>query len=197
MKRSSALFAALVVLFVWIAGCSSGPTRQQRDQGRVHSAARRILRGSQPAAGKDRRRRLQPGIAADQFALFAKQARHQPTPDIDREQFEIMLTEIDKTVGAIPLGTGRTDCTATNPRLMRRWHRRTGNCRVPTRRRRSTACRRSTPALNTSRGPRHPHATRPRRLLPLRGGGRGTRRRWRCSRSTPPCSTGGSGWPAG
>ena len=29
MKRSRALFAALVVLSVWIAGCSSGPTPEQ------------------------------------------------------------------------------------------------------------------------------------------------------------------------
>ena len=39
-------------------------------------------------------------MAADQFALFASQARdYQPAPDLDRDKFEIMLTEFDKTAG--------------------------------------------------------------------------------------------------
>jgi WD40 repeat protein len=43
--------------------------------------------------------KTQPGVYADQIALYADQARHyQPRPKIDREQLEIMLTEIDNTV---------------------------------------------------------------------------------------------------
>ena len=77
MKRSGALFAALIVLFVWISGCS-GPTPEQRA---IKDAFIRqlvgYLRGSRPAAGKDRRE-AQPGMSADQFALFVEQARANP-----------------------------------------------------------------------------------------------------------------------
>ena len=40
----------------------------------------------------------QPGIYADQFARFVDQARSQPAPDVDRAQFETLLTEMDGTV---------------------------------------------------------------------------------------------------
>ena len=103
--------------------------------------------------------KAQPGIFADQFALFVAQARRQPAPELDRDQFKIMLTEFDATVGAIPRGTDRT---GRRRPIQGRCGAGTGEpgIRVPTRRRRSTACRRSTPALNTRRGRPAPDAVR-------------------------------------
>jgi hypothetical protein len=94
----------------------------------------------QPAAGKDRRQG-QPRIAAHEFVLFADRARRQPAPDLDREQFEIMLNEIDNAAGGFRLAQVAL-MAGDRASAMRRWHRRTGNGRVPTRQRRSTACRR-------------------------------------------------------
>jgi N-acetylneuraminic acid mutarotase len=99
MKRTGALFAALVVLSVWVAGCSGGPTPQQLE---IKQAFIRQLIGF--CGEMDRQMgkidpEAEPGIAADQYALFAAQARRQTAPDIDRRQFEIMLAGIDKTVG--------------------------------------------------------------------------------------------------
>jgi N-acetylneuraminic acid mutarotase len=96
MKRRFTLLAVLVVLSVWIAGCNSGSTQIEVKQAFIRQLVRfcaevdRQLATISPKA--------QPGIYADQFALFAKQARDfQPRPDIDQEQFEIMLTEFDNT----------------------------------------------------------------------------------------------------
>jgi N-acetylneuraminic acid mutarotase len=99
MKRSRALFAALVVLSVWIAGCSSAPTPEQIA---IKDAFIRQLVGfcgevNRQLNGIDRR--AQPGIWADRFAEFAGQARRQAPPPLDQEQFKIMLTKIDITVG--------------------------------------------------------------------------------------------------
>ena len=100
MKRSSALLVALVVLTVWIAGCSRGPTPEQLqikdafiDQligfcAEVNRQLKKIEGG--PTA--------QPGKVADQFELLAEQARRQHEPDLHRDQFKIMMTEIDATV---------------------------------------------------------------------------------------------------
>jgi len=101
MKRRRGLLAALVVLSVWIAGCSSGPTLEQIA---IKDAFIRQLIGfcadvNRQIAKIEGGVTAQPGIAADQFALFAEQARRQPAPDLDREQFKIMLTKIDITVG--------------------------------------------------------------------------------------------------
>jgi hypothetical protein len=55
MKRSRALLAALVVLSVWIAGCSSGhPPNEKETKAAFIKPAHRILRRSRPEAGKDR-----------------------------------------------------------------------------------------------------------------------------------------------
>jgi N-acetylneuraminic acid mutarotase len=101
MKRSGVLFTALIVISVWIAGCGSAPTRTP-EQIAIKDAFIRQLVGfcaevNRQLDGIDRT--VQPGIWADQFALFAGQARRQPPPDLDREQFKIMLTNIDITVG--------------------------------------------------------------------------------------------------
>jgi hypothetical protein len=98
MKRSGALLAALVVLSVWIAGCHSGPTQIAIKQAFIRELVRFCAEVDRQLANVDPK--AQPEIFAVQFALFAKQARdYQPRPDIDREQFEIMLTEIDNTAG--------------------------------------------------------------------------------------------------
>jgi N-acetylneuraminic acid mutarotase len=100
MKRSGVLFAALVVISVWIAGCSSTPTRTP-EQLAIKDAFIRQLIGfcaevNRQLTGVEAK--AEPGIWADQFALFSAQARRQAAPEVDREQFEIMLTEIDNTV---------------------------------------------------------------------------------------------------
>ena len=99
MKRSRALLAALVVLFVWIAGCSSGHPPNEKE---IKAAFINQLIGF--CAEVDRKLegidpKVQPGIWADQLKLFVNQARRQPPPALDREQFEMMLTKIDNTVG--------------------------------------------------------------------------------------------------
>ncbi len=99
MKPSRALLAALVVLSVWIAGCSSGPTLEQIA---IKDAFIRQLIGF--CAEVDRQLanidpKVQPGISADQFALFVAQARRQEAPEIDRDKFKIMLTKFDATSG--------------------------------------------------------------------------------------------------
>jgi N-acetylneuraminic acid mutarotase len=99
MKRSGALFAALVILSVWIGGCSSAPTP---DQIAIKQAFIRQLIGSCAEVNRQLANidaKAQPGIHADEYAQFADEARRQPAPDLDREQFEIMLTKIDTTVG--------------------------------------------------------------------------------------------------
>jgi N-acetylneuraminic acid mutarotase len=101
MKRSGALFAALVFISVWIAGCSSAPTRTP-EQIAIKEAFIRQLVGFCAEVNRQLaniRPNAEPGIWADQFALFAAQARRQPPPALDQEQFKIMLTKIDITVG--------------------------------------------------------------------------------------------------
>lgn len=98
MKRNGSLFSVLVVLAVWVAGCSTGPTP---DQIAVKQAFIRELIGF--CAAVDQRlanidAKEQPGTYADQFALFADQAQRQPAPELDRDQFQIMLNGIDNTV---------------------------------------------------------------------------------------------------
>ena len=95
MKRSVTLLAALVVLSVWIVGCSGPPQKDIKDAFVQQltgfcAEVNRKLQGIEDKA--------QPGIYADQFALLAEQARRrQPKPKIDREQFEILVTEFENT----------------------------------------------------------------------------------------------------
>jgi len=100
MKRSITLLAALVVLSVWIAGCNSGPTQKEIKDAFVHQLTVFCAEVVQQLAKIPGGANSEPGIAADQFALFVKQASdYQPRPDIDRDKFEIMLTQFDKTAG--------------------------------------------------------------------------------------------------
>jgi N-acetylneuraminic acid mutarotase len=100
VKRSVTLFAALVVLSVWIAGCSSGPTQKEIKDAFVRQLVGFCAELDRQVAKIPGGREAEPGMAADQFALFVKQASdYQPKPDIDRDKFEIMLTEFDKTAG--------------------------------------------------------------------------------------------------
>ena len=100
MKRSVTLLAALVVLSVWIAGCNSGPTQKEIKDAFVRQLVGFCAEVNRQLAKIPGGAKAEPEIAADQFALLAKQARdYQPKPDIDRDKFEIMLTEIDKTAG--------------------------------------------------------------------------------------------------
>jgi N-acetylneuraminic acid mutarotase len=101
MKPSRALLAALVVLSVWIAGCSgsSGPTPQQLA---IKDAFIRQLIGfcaevDLKLANIDPK--VQPGIFADQLALFVAQARRQEAPELDRDKFKIMLSKFEATSG--------------------------------------------------------------------------------------------------
>jgi hypothetical protein len=95
MKRSITLLAALVVLSVWIVGCSGPPQKDIKDAFVQQltgfcAEVNRKLKGIEDKA--------QPGIYADQFALLAEQARRrQPKSKIDREQFEILVTEFENT----------------------------------------------------------------------------------------------------
>jgi N-acetylneuraminic acid mutarotase len=98
MKRSITLLAALVVLSVWIAGCNSGPTQEEIKKAFIHQLVQFCAEVDRQLANV--KPNVDPGIWADQFALFAKQAGdYQPRPDIDRDKFEIMLTEINNTAG--------------------------------------------------------------------------------------------------
>ena len=99
MKRSGALFAALVVISVWIAGCSSVPTPEQIAEKQAFIRQLIGFCGEVNRQLANIEATAQPGIWADQFALFAAQARRQPPPILDQEQFKIMLTKIDITVG--------------------------------------------------------------------------------------------------
>jgi N-acetylneuraminic acid mutarotase len=96
MRRIWVVCAALVVLASWCVGCSS-----PSDQGEIKQAFIRQLVGF--CAEVDRQLAnvdpaTHPGVYADQFARFIDQARSQPPPDADREQFKIMLTEFDSVV---------------------------------------------------------------------------------------------------
>jgi N-acetylneuraminic acid mutarotase len=98
MRRSVTPLAALIVIFVWLSGCS-GSTPEQRP---IQEAFVRQLVGycaqvNRQLEGVDPK--THPGVYADQFAQFAAEARRQPAPDLDRKQFEIMLTKIDALVG--------------------------------------------------------------------------------------------------
>jgi hypothetical protein len=89
---------ALVLLAAWGTGCSGQPAP---GQGEIKQAFIRQLIGF--CAEVDRQLakidvKAQPGIAADQLAQFVNQARTQPAPDLDRAQFETLLTEMDGTV---------------------------------------------------------------------------------------------------
>src|SRR6187200_514789 len=100
MKRSITLLAALVVLSVWIAGCNSGPTQKEIKDAFVHQLVVFCAEVGRQLAKIPGGKKAEPGMAADQFALFAEQARdYQPKPDIDRTKFEIMVTEFEKTAG--------------------------------------------------------------------------------------------------
>jgi Kelch motif len=100
MKRSVTLFAALVVLSVWIAGCNSGPTQKEIKDAFIHQLIQFCAEVDRQLAKIPGGANAEPGMAADQFALFVKQASdYQPKPDIDRDKFEIMLTEFGKTAG--------------------------------------------------------------------------------------------------
>src|SRR5689334_15290661 len=98
MQRSWIARAALVLLAVWLAGCSGSPAV---DQNEVKLAFIRQL--VHFCADVDNQLakidlKAEPGMAADQLARFASQARSQPPPDLDRKQFEIMLTDFDSAV---------------------------------------------------------------------------------------------------
>ena len=100
MKRSAILLAAVVVLSVWIAGCNSGPPQKEIKDAFIHQLIRFCAEVNRQVAEIPGGKEAEPGMAADQFALFAKQARdYQPKPDIDRDKFEIMVTEFDNTAG--------------------------------------------------------------------------------------------------
>jgi N-acetylneuraminic acid mutarotase len=100
MKRSITLLAALVVLSVWMAGCNSGPTQKEIKDAFVYQLIVFCAEVGRQIAQIEGGVKAQPGKAADQFALFAEQARdYQPKPDIDRAKFEIMVTEFEKTAG--------------------------------------------------------------------------------------------------
>jgi hypothetical protein len=99
MRRISAVCAALILVAAGGTGCSRHPAP---DQGEIKQAFIRQLVGF--CAEVDRQLakidvKGQPGMAADQLARFVSQARSQPAPDADRGQFEILLTEMDGTLG--------------------------------------------------------------------------------------------------
>jgi N-acetylneuraminic acid mutarotase len=98
MRRIWAVCAALVLFAGWGAGCSDRPAP---DQGEIKQAFIRQLIGF--CAEVDRQLAnvdpaVQPGLTADQLARFVGQSRSQPAPDVDRPQFDAMLTEMDSTV---------------------------------------------------------------------------------------------------
>jgi hypothetical protein len=99
MKRSITLLAALIVIFVWLSGCS-GPTPEQRaiKDAFIGQLVGYCAQVNRQLEGIDVK--THPGIYADQFAQFADEARRQPAPDLNRKQFKIMLTKIDALVGA-------------------------------------------------------------------------------------------------
>ena len=95
MRRIWVMCAALVLLAGFGAGCGHQPAP---DQGEIKQAFIRQLIGF--CADVDRQlanvsMERQPGIYADQFGRFVDQAQSQPAPDVDRAQFETLLTEMD------------------------------------------------------------------------------------------------------
>jgi N-acetylneuraminic acid mutarotase len=96
MRRIWLVCAALVLLAGFGAGCDGH--QPAPDQGEVKQAFIRQLVGF--CADVDRRlehvdQKTRPGIYAKWFRRFVSQARSQPAPDVDRAQFEILLTEMD------------------------------------------------------------------------------------------------------
>ncbi|MEV0803213.1 kelch repeat-containing protein [Kribbella sp. NPDC050281] len=88
------MFAALV-LAVLGAGCDQ---QSAPDQSEIKQAFIRQLIGF--CAEVDRQldqidQKTHPGIYANWFARFVSQARSQPAPDVDRAQFDILVTEMD------------------------------------------------------------------------------------------------------
>jgi len=101
MRRIWAVCAAIILFTGLSAGCSA---RRSPDQDEIKQAFVRQLVGF--CAEVDRQlakidMKSQPGMAADQLARFASQARSQPAPDADRAQFDVMLTEMDAVVGQL------------------------------------------------------------------------------------------------
>jgi hypothetical protein len=97
MRRIWVVCAAFVLL-VSCAACSS---RSAPDQSEIKQAFVRQLIGF--CAEVDRQLanvdpKTHPDVYADQFARFVSQARSQPPPDVDREQFKVMMTEFDAIV---------------------------------------------------------------------------------------------------
>ncbi len=98
MRRIWVMCAALVLLVGVGAGCSS---RSAPNQTEIKQAFIRQLVGY--CAEVDRQlakvdAKMEPGVVADQFARFVSQARSQPPPDVDREQFKTMMAEFDAIV---------------------------------------------------------------------------------------------------
>jgi len=99
MRRIWLFCAALVLLAGFGAGCGSDePTP---DQGEVKQAFVRQLVGfcadvDRSLAGVDRNTR--PGFFARSFERFVVQARSQPAPDVDRAEFDLLLTEMHGSV---------------------------------------------------------------------------------------------------
>ena len=98
MRRSVTLLAALIVIFVWLSGCS-GPRPEERaiKDAFIGQLVGYCAQVNRQLEGIDQK--THPGIYADQFAQFADEARRQPAPDLNRKQFKIMLTKIDALVG--------------------------------------------------------------------------------------------------
>ena len=95
MRRIWVVCAALVLLAGFGAGCGHQSTP---DQGEIKQAFIRQLIAF--CADVDRQlanvsMERQPGIYAAQFGRFVDQAQSQPAPDVDRAQFETLLTEMD------------------------------------------------------------------------------------------------------
>jgi N-acetylneuraminic acid mutarotase len=95
MRRVWLLCAALVLL---AGGAGCGGRQPTPEKGEIKQAFIRQLIGF--CADVDRRlehvdQKAHPGFYATSFARFVSQARSQPAPDVDRAQFEILLTEMD------------------------------------------------------------------------------------------------------
>ena len=99
MRRIWVVCAAIMLITGLGSGCSDRPPP---DQGEIKQAFLRQLVGF--CAEVDRQMakidpKGQPGMAADQFTKFVGQARSQPAPDVDRAQFDVLLTEMDAVAG--------------------------------------------------------------------------------------------------
>jgi hypothetical protein len=97
MRRIRPICTTLVLLALCATACGGPPTREQLEikQAFIRQLVAICAEVDRQLAVIDKK--AEPGKAADQFTQFVSQARSQPAPETDDDQFETLLTAMDAT----------------------------------------------------------------------------------------------------